>query len=179
MSAFIDRLLGIIATIGGWCIVGLVLAVCYDVVTRYFGVPKVLGLTSTILQEGQYWLHSYAIVLVVGYAYIRQTHVRIDLVRETAKERTKYWIEAIGCGVLLIPYSVLGAWMAYPYVQRSWAIGEASRSGNGINEVWLLKSGLIVLFVLIGLAGLSVFIKAVAGLTGKLPQAQRTETING
>ena len=179
VSAFIDRVLRLVAIVGGWCIVALIFAVCYDVVTRYFGVPKVFGLTSVIIQEGQYWLHSYAIVLVVGYAYVRQTHVRVDLLRERAKDRTKYWIEAIGCGFLLIPYSVLGAWMAYPYVHRSWAIDEASRSGNGIDEVWLLKAGILILFILIGLAGLSVFIKAVVGLTGKLPASQRSETING
>lgn len=179
LSRAIDRLLAVIALTGGWCIVALFLVVCYDVVTRYFGVPKVLGLTSIILQEAQFWLHSYAIILVVGYAYVRQTHVRIDLLRERLEDRTKYWIEAIGCAVLLIPYSVLGAWMAYPYVYRSWSLGEMSRSGNGINEVWLLKAGLVVLFVLIGLAGLSVFIKAVAGLAGRLPPERRAETING
>lgn len=179
LSRFIDRMLAIIAGLGGWCIVALVVVVCYDVVTRYFGVPKVFGLTSTILQEGEYWLHSFAIVLCVGYAYIRQTHVRIDLVRENLPERAKLWIEAVGCAVMLIPYAILGAWMSYPYVYRSWSLGELSRSGNGINQAWVLKSGLIVLFVLIGLAGLSVFIKAVAGLTGHLPEGKRDEVING
>lgn len=179
LSQLIDRLLAVLAGIGGWCIVALVLAVCYDVVTRYFGVPKVLGLTSTKLQEGQYWLHSYAIVLCVGFAYVRQAHVRIDLVRERLSERTKYWIEAVGCAVMLIPYSILGAWLSYPYVHRSFSLHESSRSGNGLDEVWLLKSGLVILFVLTGLAGLSVFIKAVAGLAGRLPAAQRAETIDG
>lgn len=115
----------------------------------------------------------------MGYAYVRQTHVRIDLARERASPRTKYWIEVIGCAVFLIPYAAIGAWMSYAYVYRSWSIGEVSRSGNGINEVWILKAGLVVLFVLIGLAGVSVFIKAVAGLTGQLPEAKRAETING
>ena len=179
LSRWIDRLLAVIATIGGWCVVLLILAVCYDVVTRYFGVPKVLGLTSTKLQEGEYWLHSYAIVLCVGYAYVRQSHVRIDLVRERLSERTRYWIEAVGCAVMLVPYSMLGVWLAYPYVYRSWSLGESSRSGNGIDGVWMLKSGLILLFVLMGLAGLSVLIKAIAGLRGALPDNQREEVLNG
>jgi TRAP-type mannitol/chloroaromatic compound transport system permease small subunit len=179
LSRAIDRALAFIALLGGWCIVALIVVVCYDVVTRYFGVPKVLGLTSTILQEGQFWLHSYAIVLCVGYAYTRQRHVRIDLVREGLPLRAKYWIEAVGCAVLLIPYAILGAWLSYPYVHRSWSIGETSRSQNGIDQVWLLKSGLVILFVLIGLAGLSVFIKAVAGIRGRLPEAMRAETVDG
>ncbi|WP_299790427.1 TRAP transporter small permease subunit [uncultured Marivita sp.] len=179
LSRLIDRLLAFFAALGGWCIVALTLVVCYDVVTRYFGVPKIFGLTSTILQEGEYWLHSYAIVLAVGAAYIRQQHVRIDLIREGRTDKTKYWIEAIGCAVMLIPYAILGAWLSYPYAYRAFSIGEGSRSGNGIDQVWVLKSGLVILFVLIGLAGLSVFIKAVAGIAGRLPQSQRHEVIDG
>ena len=98
---------------------------------------------------------------------------------ERLAERTKYWIEAIGCAVMLIPFSILGAWLTVPYVQRSYAVGEVSRSLNGLSDIWILKSGVIVLFVLMGLAGVSVFIKAVAGLTGHLPQSQRAEVING
>ncbi|MEM8787209.1 MAG: TRAP transporter small permease subunit [Pseudomonadota bacterium] len=179
LSRSIDRLLTLVAKLGGVCVVLLILAVCYDVVTRYFGVPKVLGLTSTILQEAQFWLHSFAIVLCIGYAYIRQRHVRIDLIREQLSVRARYWIEAIGCAVMLIPYAILGAWLSYPYVARSFALGETSRSQNGIDNVWILKSGLLALFVLIGLAGLSVFLKAVAGLAGRLPEDMRAETIDG
>lgn len=179
LSRTIDRLLAFIADIGGWCIVILCVVVFYDVVTRYFGVPKVFGLNSTKLQEGEYWLHSYAIVLCIGYAYTRQTHVRIDLLRERLSDRAKYAIEAIGCAVMLIPYAILGAWLSWPYVYRSWSIDESSRSGNGLDHVWLLKFGLVMLFVLIGLAGLSMFIKAVAGLAGYLPDSQRAEVING
>ena len=179
LSRLIDRLLAVIAAIGGWCVVALILVVCYDVVTRYFGVPKVLGLTSTVLQEGQFWLHSYAIVLCVGYAYVRQGHVRIDLIRERLPERARCWIEIVGCAVMLIPYALLGAWLSVPYAFRSWSIGETSRSQNGIPEVWILKSGLVILFVLIGLAGLSVLIKAVAGLAGRLPPERRAEAIDG
>lgn len=179
LSRWIDRLLTFIGTIGGWCVVILVIVVCYDVLTRYLGVPKVFGLSSTVLQEGEYWLHSYVIVLCVGYAYVRQSHVRIDFFREGLPDRFKYWIEAVGCAVVVIPYSILGAWLSYPYVLRSWVTNEGSRSGSGIPEVWLLKSGLIILFILIGLAGLSVFIKAVAGIREQLPEHMKSETING
>ena len=179
LSWLIDRVLGVASTIGGWCVVALALVVCYDVVTRYLGVPKVFGLTSTKLQEGEYWLHSYAIVLCVGAAYVRQRHVRIDLVRERLPIRVKYWIEALGCGLMLIPYAVLGVWLSTPYAFRAWSIGEGSRSGNGIDQVWLLKAGLVILFVLVGLAGTSVFIKAVAGIAGRLPDVRRAEAVDG
>lgn len=179
LSRWIDRVLAFLGSLGGWCIVVLVLVVLYDVLTRYFSVPKVFGLNSTKLQEGEYWLHSYAIVLSVGFAYVRQSHVRIDLLRERLNDRAKYWLEAIGCAAMIIPYSILGGWLSYPYVVRSFVTDEQSRSGNGIDEVWLLKSGLIILFILIGLAGLSVLIKAVAGIRGELPTGMKAETTGG
>lgn len=177
LSRIIDHALRLIARIGGWLGAVLVTVVVYDVVTRYFGVPKIWGLTSTKIQESEYWLHSFLIVLVVGYAYTRQSHIRIDLVRERLPDRTKYWIEAIGISTALIPYSVLGAWLAWPYAVQSYVSDEISKSQTGLSDIWILKSGLIVLFVLMGLAGLSQLIKAVAGIAGRLPSEMRDETI--
>ena len=109
VSRAIDGFLWIMAKIGAWCAALLVIVVTYDVFTRYLGVPKVFGLTSTMLQESEYWLHSFLIVLVVGYAYTRQSHVRIDLIRESRSDRAKYMIEVTGILLALIPYSFLGA----------------------------------------------------------------------
>ena len=166
VSAGIDRVLGFVATIGGWFGAILVVVVCYDVVTRYFGVPKPFGLNSTMIQESEYWLHSYLIVLVVGYAYVRNAHVRIDLVRDMLPIGVKCWIEAIGIVLFLVPYSILGVWLAWPYAVNSFHQGEISKSQIGLSNIWLLKGGLIVLFVLLFLAAVSQLIKAVSGILG-------------
>jgi len=179
VSRVIDWFLWLMAKIGAWCVVLLVVVVTYDVFTRYLGVPKVFGLTSTMLQESEYWLHSFLIVLVVGYAYTRQSHVRIDLIRENLSDRAKYMIEVIGILLALIPYSFLGAWLSWPYVARSFASGEISKSQTGLTDLWILKSGLIFLFVLIGLAGISQLIKSIAGLAGRLPDDLKATTIGG
>lgn len=177
LSRRIDKILKLAATLGSWLGAVLVIVVVYDVVTRYFGVPKLWGLTSTKIQESEYWLHSFLIVLVVGYAYVRQSHIRIDLIREGLSDKAKYWLEAIGILMTLIPYSILGAWLAWPYAVQSYLSGEISKSQTGLTDIWMLKSGLIVLFVLMGLAGLSQFIKAIAGIAGSLPDEMRDETI--
>ena len=57
-SRLLDRVLRFFASVGGWLGLALVLVVCYDVITRYFGVPKPAGLNSTMIQEFEYWLHS-------------------------------------------------------------------------------------------------------------------------
>jgi TRAP-type mannitol/chloroaromatic compound transport system permease small subunit len=132
-----------------------------------------------MLQESEYWLHSFLIVLVVGYAYTKQSHVRIDLIRESLSERAKHLIEITGILLALIPYSFLGAWLSWPYVVRSYTSGEISKSQTGLTDLWILKSGLIILFVLIGLAGISQLIKSIAGLAGKLPENLKPTTIVG
>ena len=165
----IDALLAFFARIGGWFGAVLVLVVCYDVITRYFGVPKPFGLNSTMIQESEYWLHSYLIVLVVGYAYVRNAHVRIDLVRDLTSTRVKCWIEAIGIVLLLVPYSILGLWLAWPYMMQSFQQGEISKSQNGLSHIWLLKGGLMVLFLLLFLAAVSQLIKAISGIIGTPP----------
>jgi TRAP-type mannitol/chloroaromatic compound transport system permease small subunit len=105
--------------------------------------------------------------------------VRIDLIRENLSDRAKYMIEVTGILLALIPYSFLGAWLSWPYVVRSYTSGEISKSQTGLTDLWILKSGLIILFVLIGLAGISQLIKSLAGLTGRLPEDLKATTIGG
>lgn len=179
VSRAIDRGLSFFAGLGGWLGFCLVAVVCYDVITRYFGVPKPEGLNSTMIQEFEYWLHSALIVFAVGYAYTKQSHVRIDLLREQMSQRTKYWIEAVGIAVALIPYALLGAWLSWPYVEQSYLTGEISKSQTGLSNLWIVKSGLIVLYVLLFAAGLSQLIKAVAGLRGVLPDVMVKGALGG
>ena len=72
----------------------------------------------------------------------------------------------IGVVLFLIPYSILGVWLAWPYAVNSFNQGEISKSQIGLSNIWLLKGGLIVLFVLLFLAALSQLIKAVSGIFG-------------
>lgn len=179
VSRLIDRVLSFFAAFGGWLGFFLVIVVCYDVITRYFGVPKPAGLNSTMIQEFEYWLHSALIVFAIGYAYTRQSHVRIDLMRERFSLRTKFWVEAIGISAALIPYSLLGAWLSWPYVEQSFLSGEISKSQTGLSNLWIVKAGLIVLYVLLFAAAVSQLIKAVAGLRGDLPDDMVKGTLGG
>lgn len=178
-SRMLDRVLSFFAGIGGWLGALLVVVVCYDVITRYFGVPKPEGLNSTMIQEFEYWLHSALIVFCIGYAYVRNAHVRIDLVREGLSDKTKYWIEAIGLMLALIPYTILGAWLSYPYAKQSFLSGEISKSQTGLSNLWILKAGLVILFILLLLAGISQLIKAIAGIRGELPDDMRKDMMGG
>ncbi len=179
LSRRFDRLLSFFASIGGWLGFALVVVVCYDVITRYFGVPKPAGLNSTMIQEFEYWLHSGLIVFAVGYAYSRNAHVRIDLLRDTFSKKTKHMIEMIGISLALIPYSVIGFWLSWPFVRQSFVSGEISKSQTGLSHLWIVKAGLLALFLLLLLAGISQLIKSLAGYTGHLSDAEEETLLGG
>lgn len=179
ISRLLDRVLAFFAGFGGWMGALLVVVVCYDVTTRYFGVPKPAGLNSTMIQEFEYWLHSALIIFCIGYAYVRNAHVRIDLVRDNLSEKKKYWIEAIGLSLALIPYTILGIWLSYPYAKQSFLSGEISKSQTGLSNLWILKAGLVILFILLLIAGISQLIKAIAGIRGELPDDINDDMFGG
>lgn len=158
---------------------GLVVVVCYDVTTRYFGVPKPAGLNSTMIQEFEYWLHSGLIAFCIGYAFVRNAHVRIDLLRENFGDRTKHLIEAVGIAFFLIPYSIMGLYLSWPYVVQSYVSGEISKSQTGLSNLWIVKSGLLVLFGLLLMAAVSQLLKAVVALGGGMTSDEEDDLLSG
>ncbi len=179
ISARLDAIVRWAAKIGAWASVLLVAVVIYDVITRRLGVPKPFGLNSTKIQESEFWLHTYLFALVIGYAYTRQAHVRIDLIREQLPTKAKYVIEMIGCLLFLVPYAYIGTFLTIDYVAASYATGEVSKSIIGLTNIWLLKAALYPLYILMGLAGISQFIKSLAGFTGNLPADMVPATLGG
>lgn len=179
ISAAIDRILAVIGKTGAWMSVALMCVVVYDVITRYFGVPKPFGLNATQLQEFEYWLHTILFALMIGYAYTRQSHVRIDLIRDRLPLRVKYMVEIAGCALFLIPVCVVQLKFMTQYAMSSYQEHEISKSVIGLTNMWILKSFLPLMFLLLLLAAVSQLIKSVAGLTGDLPRDKIAGTVGG
>ena len=179
LARLIDHLLGILARIGSIAALLLAFVIVYDVITRYFGVPKPFGINSTQFQESEYWLHTFLFALCIGYAYTQQSHVRIDLFRDRLGLRTKYLFEVLGCILFLFPFATMALYYSVNYAYASFLEGEVSKSAIGLTHIWILKSAIPVLFSLLILAGLSQFIKSLAGLLGKLPDDMVRGTLGG
>ena len=179
LSALLDSILTFFAKIGAWCGFFLVLVVLYDVITRYAGVPKPFGLNSTQIQESEYWLHSFLFALMIGYAYIKQAHVRIDLVRERFPKKVKFGLEIFGCLAFLIPYSIVVCVYSWTYAYTSFLEGEVSKSVIGLTNIWILKMSMPLMFLLLFIAAVSQLIKSVAGFTGNLPDNRHGQALGG
>ena len=127
-------------------------------VSSYFG--------STLLQELEWHFHTVLFTLVLGYGYIWNAHVRVDLVRERLAFRKKAWLEFIGLTVFLIPFCCIVVYFAIIYAYDSWAIGEISASLVGLSHRWIIKSILAFGLIMAVVAGIAVWLQVVIVLFG-------------
>ncbi len=127
---------------------------------------KFLPFQSTLLQELEWHFHTACFVLVLGYGYIYNRHVRVDLVREKLEFRKQAWIELFGTTFLMIPYCVIVGYFAFEYASDSFSIGEVSASLVGLENRWAIKSILVVGLVIAGFAGFAIWLQVVVLLFG-------------
>ena len=157
IDAFITR----IAKIAAWAGVFLIAVTIFDVVTRRF-----LVLGSTKLQELEWHFHVVLFALCIGFAYLKDSHVRIDLVRERLSKRTQWWIELLGCLLFLLPYCALVIYFSYDFTVRSYLNQEISASATGLTHRWIIKSAIPIGFGLLALAGIAVVLRKIVELFG-------------
>lgn len=172
-----DRLRRLVEGVGRaacWLLLPMIVATCWDVVSRKspalreWGLAVSGGLTnSTILQELEWHLHTALFALCLGWAYIKNAHVRVDLIYEHLSAPAKARIELLGCLLFMLPYTALVVWFAVDFVATSFVNTEDSVSLIGIPHRWIIKSVLLVGLGLALLAGLAIAIRLLVYLFGR------------
>ena len=173
LSEKLRRLVDGIGRFGSWWIVPLVLITVFDLGIRKTGVIQIWLVEnvsqyfgSTLLQELEWHFHTVLFTLVLGYGYIWNTHVRVDLVRENLAFRKKAWLEFIGLTVFLIPFCSVVVYFAIVYAYDSWALGEISASLVGLSHRWIIKTVLAFGLVMAVVAGIAVWLQMAIVLFG-------------
>lgn len=144
-----ERLTGFVETVGrlsSWCFIALAGVIIFDVVSRRFFV-----LGSTKLQELEWHIHTFLFCFFLAAGYTRDSHVRVDLLRERFSARTKAIIEFGGICLLLIPFIVITTYYGIAFAHTAFVEGEVSAAGTGLGARWIVKSfvplGLLLLLV--------------------------------
>jgi len=153
---------GIVRTVGewsSWIWTILMLLIVIQVIQRY-----VIGLGSIQMEETQWHLYAIGFMLGLGFAELRERHVRIDVFAEMFPLRLRYWIEIVGLVVFLLPFCVFVIWWSIPYVIESWQVGEVSAAPGGLPFRYLLKGVITIAFVLLAMTGVSRLSRVVAAL---------------
>ena len=163
ISKFLEKIVTFFGKIGSWLAIPLIFIIIFDIVTRRF-----LVLGSTKLQEMEWHLHTALFLLVLGYAYLKNAHVRIEIVRDKYSTFTKVIFETIGILIFLIPYTCLVIYYGIDFVNRSFNMNEVSSALTGLSHRWIIKSFIPLGMLLLLLAGLSKFALNITYIIGYL-----------
>lgn len=127
-----------------WLSLAMVLVTFTVVVLRY-----AFDAGSIALQESVTYMH--AVLFMVGVAYTLQVdgHVRVDIFYQRFSRRGRAWVDLLGTLFLLIPVCLFILTASWHYVTESWSIHEGSREAGGIPAVYLLKTLLVIMPVLL------------------------------
>lgn len=182
MSAFLEGIVDLVGRVGSWFILPVVIITCFDVIARKAVWTNSEGMRvgaqiwlaehfgrafdSTLLQELEWHSHTVLFALVLAYGYIKNSHVRVDLVREHLKFRTKAWLELIGLTFFLFPFMVCIIYYSAIYAWDSYQIGEISASQVGLSHRFIIKTVLVVGLVMVLIAGVSVWLQTISVLFG-------------
>ncbi|SVA51042.1 uncharacterized protein METZ01_LOCUS103896, partial [marine metagenome] len=191
LSEFLRRFVDRVGRFGSWFALPMILITALDLTIRKTKFIKIQGdpwqiwlrenvspvFDSTLLQELEWHSHTALFALVLGFGYVWNTHVRVDLVRETLAFRKKAWLEFIGITVFLLPFTCVIIYFAYVYTIDSWALnrhadcawwqcGEISASLVGLSHRWLIKAVLVIGLIVALLAGIAVWLQVAIALFG-------------
>ena len=161
IARFVDRLNDIVGTSVAWLTLLMVVITCGVVLARY-----VFDYGSIALQESVIFMHGTVFMLGIAYTLKEKGHVRVDVFYERFSPKTRSVIDLIGHGFFLVPFSIFILWTSLGYVEFAWSLKESSAQPGGLPGVYLLKTLIPVMAVLLLVQGLADICKALLTLAG-------------
>jgi len=127
---------------------GLILVSMFDITTRRF-----FHFSSTPLQELEWHFFFACVMFGIGYGYLKDQHVRVDIVRERLPSWVKTRLERVLLVTLLLPLCLVLFWFGARMAWLSFVQDEGSRAALGLSGRWIIKSALPVGALLLFFAG--------------------------
>ncbi|MCW2308120.1 TRAP transporter small permease subunit [Rhodobium gokarnense] len=166
----LDALVSFFGKSSAWLFVPLMVVIAYDVTQRkileYYPdyLDTVFAFSSTKLQELEWHIHAVLFLFCLGYAYLKDAHVRIELVRDRLSPNARVWMELVGGVIFLLPYCYLVVKFGFTFAERAFATDEVSAAQTGLSYRWIIKAALPLGFSLFALAGISAILKSLVYL---------------
>lgn len=170
VSRLLDRFLDRVGRAFSFLWLAVVGVILVSVISRY-----VFSEGSVTMEEIQWHISSVAWLVGLSYAFVHDSHVRVDVIHERLSLRKQVWIELLGLLVLALPFLVIGVYMSWPYFYESFLQGEVSQAPAGLPYRWAMKFFMPLAFALLVIAGVSRLLKCTALLFG-WPQPLRVPT---
>lgn len=160
ISTAIDAINNRIGQFIKWLILAAVLVSAGNAIVR-----KVFNQSSNAWLELQWYLFGAVFMLGAAYTFLKNEHIRIDIVTGNFRKRTRDWIDVFGHIFFLIPFAWIMIYHGWPFFMRSYEITESSMNAGGL-VVWPAKLLVPAGFVLLLAQAISELIKRIAIIRG-------------
>lgn len=137
-----------------WLTLFIVLITFIVVVLRY-----VFDIGSIAMQESISYLHAFVFMLGAAYTLKHDGHVRVDIFYRNMSANKKAWVDLLGTLFLLFPVCLFIFFSSWGYVLTSWSLLEESGESGGLAYVYILKTALLIMPVLLMLQGAALAFK--------------------
>lgn len=168
IAYLIDQLNDGIGRLLAWLTLVMVVVTFGVVVLRYL-----FDLGSIALQESITAMHALLFMLGAAYTLRHEGHVRVDIFYRRFGVRGRAWVDLLGVVLLLVPVTLFIIWVSWEYVASSWRLHEGSREAGGLPGVFLLKSVIPLMALLLLLQGVAMGWRAFVQL--RQPRGQRDD----
>lgn len=153
MMKIINTLNEKIARLVSYCIILLVLTLCYEVVARYaFGAPTQWSFDAT------YFLCSMAMMLAMAYTWQVNGHVSVDIIYSKFPVKVQALLNVVFMLTLFFLCWIAILWVMTPNLLNSWTILERSTTGF-MPPIYPYKTWIFIGTLMLVLQGVVVFIK--------------------
>ena len=157
----IERATGSVGIFASFAIVPLVLATCYEVISRY-----VLDSPTIWAYEVGYILTGSHFLLGMAYTLKKGEHIRIDIFSAAFSQRTRAIIDLVGYAVTL-PLMLWLTYALFGHLATGYLRNEHSGQSAMNLPVWPFRIIFLVAFTLFALQILAEVLKTLRRLDGK------------
>jgi TRAP-type mannitol/chloroaromatic compound transport system permease small subunit len=171
-----------------WLFLPLIAIILFDAVARRylrklsFVIENELHflLNSPAMQDAEWHLHTMIFLGALGYAYVRNAHVRLDIFRPRFGPRGRLLVELLGGLTLLLPFIAILSYHGWIFFSIAWVHDEGYGESNGIPDRWFIKFFMVLGPSLLLLSGVSLLIRLWVRLFGpaEAAAASRTDAIS-
>ena len=170
LSRRIDSLNESVGNAAIWLVLVVVLISAANAVMRY-----TINYSSNAYLEIQWYLFGLIFFSCSGYTFLKNEHIRIDVLSGKFSKRAQTWFDIFGILFFLMPMAIVIMVLSWPVFVAAFKSGEMSNSEGGL-IVWPARLMIPAGFLLLILQGVSELIKRIGFLLGRCPDP--TEKIN-
>lgn len=154
----------LIGKAAGWLIIPLVVALAYEVVSRYiFNRPTIWAYDMTYMLAGSLFM------LGTAYALHRGSHVRVDFLLGSLRPRWQAMLDIVLYLGLYFPAMILFFNAALRFASQSWAQQELFPQSPWMPPIYPFKTVIPITIGLLLLQGVAELLKAVWVIRHNIP----------